>query len=61
MAELPAAEKGRADDYSLRCLCARSTAFQLGCGIRLRRRRIDTKRNISDFDSRKADRAVYAP
>eukprot|EP00973_Karenia_brevis_P061776 8590553-Karenia_brevis.AAC.1 len=32
MAELLATEKGRADDYSLRCLCARSAAFQFGCG-----------------------------
>ena len=61
MAEIVASEKGRASDFSLRSLIKRSAAYQLGCGIIWRRRHVDTKRNISDFCSRKADRGVYKP
>ena len=61
MSEILASEKGRAADYSLRSLIRRAAAYQLGCGIMWRRRHVDTKRNISDGGSRKADRGVYQP
>ena len=61
MSEIVASEKGRAADFSLRSLIKRSAAYQLGCGIMWRRRHVDTKRNISDAASRKADRGVYKP
>ncbi len=61
MAELLASEKGRAVDRALCSITAHSAAYQIGCGLRWRRRFVDTLRNISDEGSRRAQRGFYAP
>ena len=61
MSELLAQDRGRAADHALNALCRRSASYQLGCGLRWRRRHVDTKENPSDEDSRLADRGGLRP
>ena len=61
MSELLAQDRGRASDHALNALCRRYASYQLGCGLRWRRRRVDTKENPSDEDSRLADRGALRP
>ena len=58
LSEIVAIEKGRAKNWKLNSLCRKAAALQHGGDIAWRRRHIETKRNISDFDSRLAERGI---
>ena len=58
LSENMAVEKGRAKDWKLDSLCRQAAALQLRGDIAWRRRHIETTRNISDFDSRPAERVI---
>lgn len=55
LSELLAFDRSRAQDWSLLAMVRTADAIQLACGIRWRRRYIESERNISDFDSRLDD------
>ena len=54
LAEVLSFERGRATDRCLNSLCRQSLSLQLASGIEWRRRYVETKRDISDKDSRKS-------
>ena len=58
MAEVLATERGRARDRGLNACCRQSFAWQLAAGVDWRRRYVPTDKNISDSDSRLADRGA---
>eukprot|EP00973_Karenia_brevis_P083213 11538292-Karenia_brevis.AAC.1 len=58
LSEILAIEKGRAKDWALNTLCRRPAALQLGADISWKRRHVESLRNVSDFDSRLADRGL---
>ena len=58
--EVLATERGRARDFGLNAICRRAGALRLGCGLSWARRRVETFRNPSDWDSRVGDRGEVA-
>ena len=53
LSEICATEKGRAADPALRVLLKRALGTTVACGIRWRRRYVESERNPSDADSRR--------
>ena len=58
MGSVCAYEKGCATNLELLTLCRRAAAYQIGCSIQRRQRHVEGVRNVADYMSRAADRAV---
>ena len=61
MGEVLAQDKGRAADHALNAVCRRGCAVRLGMALTWARRYVETDRNISDADSRLADKGLLLP
>ena len=61
LAEVLAVDRARARDLELPSLVQRASGIQLATGLRWARRYIETDRNVSDSDSRLADRWALLP
>ncbi len=53
--------EGASPDRKLCSIGARSAGYQIGCGLRWRRRHVGSERNVSDAGLRRAMRGFYAP